>query len=634
MKIHGKQILALASGLALIASFAAGCKPKDPNVSGSSEGSSQEQSYDFKGRTFKIGAWWDIAPVEGRSVQEDKYIERIKQVEEDYNCKVEFVTVTDTDKTYVSTTLAGDPVVDIAVALSYNILPGYIQGGIAYPLSDLKAFNFDDYKWNQSVRNFSTFDGKVYAMDLKSPDPRFGVFYNKTLFEEYGYPDLQELYGKGEWDWNKFLEVAKSIKWDTNGDNEVDIYPVSGEYFLWNFIYSNGGNVVDRTSKAAVAQNFDDPKVIEAMEFGAKFQSEVKMFPGDGDTQFRDGTVAMAVLEWWRSGNYYTKDGTRQMFDNYSWVPFPKGPSADKYYSYGKEISPFFMLKTTKNPEDVAVVFNAITNYAESDSDWDEWLEVKAEIQADDSATVKNVVDMVNSGNIVVNPLQGFTDLFNLVNEMFDKVSNSELTPQVALEQYDSAIKKAVEDANNKDWASDFENQYTDKPIDPNTQYEELAATGKMYYADFVWGEWYFNFNEDKARELAGGKAQTGGADSALTTGEVYTHGDLFLVGLDETTEIQKIVIKTASKGQMPYKVKLEYTENELANPPTDIPAGTVTVKEYTDYYDANSDTLTIELAEPISARTFWLQALTDGEGDEPGETPWSIAELHLYKAK
>ncbi|MGF7142973.1 hypothetical protein HNQ56_001395 [Anaerotaenia torta] len=478
-----------------------------------------EGKYDFGGRVFKIASWWDITPKEGVNEQTDAYIERIKTIEDAWNCKIEWVTVNDTSSTYITSTLSGEPVADIVRVLSYDLLPGFIEGGIAYPLSDLKAFNFDDYKWIDSVTNYGTYKGKVYCMDIKMSDDnavRYGVFYNKSMFEDYNLPDLGELYANDEWTWDKMLEIAKQVVTDVDGDGVTDIYPVGGEYYMYNLIASNGADIVARTDTAAVVQNLNDPKVIEALDFGAKLNSEVLIGTGDAGAQFRDGQIAMAVLEWWQSGNFYTKDGIRQMNDNWAWVPFPKGPSATEYYSYGREISPYIMLKTCENPEDVAIVFNAITDFAESDEQWDEWLETKVEVQADDAATVNHVVEMINKANTLINPLQGFSNIFSLVNTMFDEVWNKTSTSQVALEAYASSITTAVEDAQNTDFNANYQalveaadkskyNEPTDgKALDTSTWTIEVYRTNdgddKAYMID-----------GDGATRWANGEAQLPG---------------------------------------------------------------------------------------------------------------------------
>lgn len=159
--------------------------------------------------------------------------------------------------------------------------------------------------------------------------------------------------------------------------------------------------------------------------------------------------------------------------------------------------------------------------------------------------------------------------------------------------------------------------------------YTEISdVTGKAYYADFVWGEWYFNWNADKAQSLSGGKL-----NAALTTGENYTHGDLVMLALDEAVTFQKIVLKASAKGQIPYKIKLEYSADAFPAEPG-IPGNAATVvDQYKDFYDAESDTITYVFPEAVTAKCVWVQALTDGEGNETGTVNWTVAEARFYKA-
>ncbi|WP_171056124.1 S-layer homology domain-containing protein [Paenibacillus sinopodophylli] len=163
------------------------------------------------------------------------------------------------------------------------------------------------------------------------------------------------------------------------------------------------------------------------------------------------------------------------------------------------------------------------------------------------------------------------------------------------------------------------------------TEYEEISmATGDVYYGDFVWGSWYFDWNVDKTKKLVNGHLQSEGSNSPLTTEEVYTHGDLVMIGLDREESFKKIQFKAKENGQMPYKFKLEYANTALSSPP-DVPQAKTTIGEYTDY-SMEGDTITVELEETITARSIWLQALTDGADQEPGAAPWSVSEIHLFK--
>lgn len=163
------------------------------------------------------------------------------------------------------------------------------------------------------------------------------------------------------------------------------------------------------------------------------------------------------------------------------------------------------------------------------------------------------------------------------------------------------------------------------------TEYEEIpTVTANVYYGDFVWGLWYFDWNEDIGRRLMNGKLHAADTEAPLTTGQAYTHGDLVMIGLDQEVTFKKITLKSAAVGQMPYKFRLEYSDAALASPLA-VPQTVTTIGEYTGY-NISDDTITVELDKPITAHSLWLQALTSGAEQEPGATEWSVSEIHLYK--
>ena len=167
----------------------------------SSEETPEEPAYDFGGRVLRIGSYYDMTPNPEDSVLEALLAERIAFVEENYNCKIEFVVLDDYVTEYVTSVLAGDPVVDIGYHITSRVLPSLIEGGIVYPVSDLSTIDLNDYKWRADVTEAGYYKGKNYTFLLKDPEIRYGIFWNKTLFKQNGLPDLYELVDNGEWTW-------------------------------------------------------------------------------------------------------------------------------------------------------------------------------------------------------------------------------------------------------------------------------------------------------------------------------------------------------------------------------------------------------------------------------------------------
>lgn len=422
-----------------------------------------EPTYDFGGRVLRIGSYYDMTPNPESSALKEAYAKRIAFVEENYNCKIEFITIPDDyTATYITSVLAGEPICDIGYVMSYKLLPSLIEGGIAYPISDLNVIDFDDYKWRKDYVEAGNYNGKNYSFLMKDPEVRYGIFFNKTLFEQYGLPDPYELYENGEWTWEKFKEIAIAGNQDLDNDGTLDIYGFNErESIEWCYLYSNGASVAQKTANGMTI-DFTDSKVVEALAALQDFKTTVTHqsgWLGNWDDQiknFRDGKVMMSLEEFWISYSYLN-----EMQDEFGFVPFPKGPSATDWSSYGKEVAPFFMLNGIDKPEEAALIYDLITDVVETDEEWDELMEAQLEAWADDAETVEITMDLFNKGLISINPIKGFNDLSTAVNNMFNDIKSGASTPQTALETYQLQIDAALNDLSNYDYDAEMQSYLT-----------------------------------------------------------------------------------------------------------------------------------------------------------------------------
>lgn len=424
----------------------------------------EEPKYDFGGRVLKIGSYYDMTPDPTANAYKQALSERIQFVEENYNCKIEFVAIPDDYvASYITSVLSGDPICDIGYVLSYRLLPALIEGGIAYPVSDLGVFDFNDYKWRPDYIEAGTYKGKNYSFMAKDPEVRYGIFWNKTLFKKYGLPDLYELYENDEWTWEKFREICLAGNQDLDNDGTNDIWGFNErENLEWCYLYSNGADVIQKTD-SGVKVDLSDPKIIEALEEFQDFSQNVPHeggWLGDWQQQifnFRDGKVCMCLEEFWISYAYLN-----EMQDDFGFVPFPKGPSATEWSCYGKEVAPRFMLNGIDKPEEAALIYDLITDVVSEDQDWDDMMESILENWANDAETVDICMNIFNNGLIKINPIKGFEDINTAVNKMFTDVKNGTSTPQTAIETYNPSIQAAITDLQNHDYDADMKETMED----------------------------------------------------------------------------------------------------------------------------------------------------------------------------
>ncbi|AOZ92029.1 ABC transporter substrate-binding protein [Paenibacillus crassostreae] len=314
-----------------------------------------EEVVDLGGRVIKMSAWWDLTPA-GTTASDKARLAKIAELEKKYNMKIEFVNVPFgeyMDK-FTTTVLAGEPFADIVLLEYKSALPAALKG----QLLELSEFTKPESNINNEMNlvvKSASLAGKEYAFDNPTT-LAVGVHYNRDIFKKLGLPDLQELYSKGEWNWEKFIEVAKLATKDTDNNGKIDTYGFSG----WAaqvgriLVAANGAKVADdSTSK----EGLSDPRTIEAMEFlnhiynvenVAKIKTGDKVNWEETDT-FKDGDVAMFIASEWQMPDLTFDVGI---------VPIPNGPQGTAEVTYANTAAASrFIPKGVKDPEIVYQIF-------------------------------------------------------------------------------------------------------------------------------------------------------------------------------------------------------------------------------------------------------------------------------------
>jgi len=176
--------------------------------------------------------------------------------------------------------------------------PIWIENGWILPLDEVFSNRLKDQLMPSAI-DAASYKGKMYYA------PDFGqsmhVVYRKDLLEEAGYDSLPT-------DWNKFLELAKKLTVDKDGDGRIDqygfAYPVGtgeeGPWSFFTFLLASGGKMWDEDGKAA----FNSPEGLAALEFMDELLNKSKVSPpgtvgyliGDVGDIWKEGQVAMALL--------------------------------------------------------------------------------------------------------------------------------------------------------------------------------------------------------------------------------------------------------------------------------------------------------------------------------------------------
>lgn len=187
--------------------------------------------------------------------------------------RIQFIKTNEGRK--VDTMIAGGDAPDI-LSVSMDRVHYFIKAGV---LRDLKPFMTPEDE--ADLKNFfpvtlSPFQSgeKVFAIPWGYVP--FILFYNRNLFDKYNvsYPD-------DTWTWEQYRQAAKRMTHDLDQDGFTDEFGASfaqwqDGYYCW--FYQNGGRVLNADGSRAT---FDDPKVMEAIEFLRRLTRDDRVMPTD-----------------------------------------------------------------------------------------------------------------------------------------------------------------------------------------------------------------------------------------------------------------------------------------------------------------------------------------------------------------
>lgn len=336
-------------------------------------------------RIIRVGTWY---PQYYTSDHDDPYdnekvtdideaemqLANMRAIEEKYNCEFRFVNLTweGTIESINTSIAAGKPECDMYLCDLQFGIPA-ILNGYAQALEDFLPADSDIFK-DQVVMKYLNImgDEKNYLFTRQAPYlDGYILGFNKTMIDELGLENPQDLYDRGEWTWDKFREYCQKLTQDTNGDGAVDVYGFGGPWTvtLSQLMMSNGTGICDSTT-----QRLDSPATIEALELMYNLYNVDKSARPWNADDWNDNVYAygnslccFAPVACWINQECVPEDAEWEL----GMVPWPIGPSGNKDTNAQVVTagSYYFIPKGVEDPEYVYNVFYDWCNWYNFDTD-------------------------------------------------------------------------------------------------------------------------------------------------------------------------------------------------------------------------------------------------------------------------
>jgi len=248
-------------------------------------------------------------PTTGGDRMEKMYAEMIPAFEKAHpDVKVKRMDVPGSYYIKLQIMIAAGSAPDLAPMMTMR-LPMFLYRNAFLPLNDLmQADNeFQARKSDIYEKTWSGFekDGKLYG--LAYSQNLYAVYYNKTIFDTYNKtaPEGEKVeYPNSTWDLDKFVEVAKKLTLDTDGDGRIDQYGTisSGTpFYVTCPILRRFGLELFNPEKTKC--NLDRPEAIEAMQWYFDLPLKYHVAPSPVGPDARSvGAVAGGPQEMFMAG--------------------------------------------------------------------------------------------------------------------------------------------------------------------------------------------------------------------------------------------------------------------------------------------------------------------------------------------
>lgn len=216
------------------------------------------------------------------------------------------------------------------------------------PIS-VTGYDFTDAAWDQWVTESYTIKGEAYGVRLKNTllaSPNM-LLYNKSLIEKYDLDDPYTLWKRGQWTYDKFVEIMKMFKDEAGVDFACSIR----DYGQLTDIFGQVGPIIFDGEK--YVNNLSNADLISATQKVADLMNTdhlLKVWAPDefdkGQCLFWCGQAVYAR----RQNAYLTK---QKEAGNVKAVPLPTVDGKESGYTKHGELEAFGIPKGAKNAEAV-----------------------------------------------------------------------------------------------------------------------------------------------------------------------------------------------------------------------------------------------------------------------------------------
>ncbi len=309
------------------------------------------------------------------TVLADLAVQRIKDVQDDLNCKLDISYYSDgsMETNFRMSIAAGMYYCDIFTGVSDRFRDS-MKAGLLVGLSELGEYidYHNEDKWGKrNVLEILYWNDDVFGL-IPAAWPTSSVSYrgltvvNEEIIASLNAEDPRDLYENGKWTWETFRECLEKYYVDEGGEVKHYALATSGQDLGANYLLSNGFQVAKKGPDGNYHSGITEPSALEAMNEANYVFNGALSYTVDkrgGNTAQVEALIAgETVLGVMHYVEYVTSNIAKTM-TNFGLLPWPSGPNAEPGYMachYTNLENVIVIPQTSPNLEATALALDAL----------------------------------------------------------------------------------------------------------------------------------------------------------------------------------------------------------------------------------------------------------------------------------
>lgn len=298
--------------------------------------SSASDADSLRGTTVTIASWEDFNGTERANV--------MQKFTKETGIKIKVVPVTQNDYIVkMASRLSAGKAVDIFI--DNQEFPRTLS--FAQPITNA-GIDVTDEKWDKTIVNTSTINGKTYLINAKWDLKFFVLSYNKSLFE--GITSPEDYVKNNNWTWETFAKAAQAI-------SGLGSEYVGAHFSTPIFMAAYGASYVKYDSaKQEFYRATDEKQFTDVWTYILEGQKAGYLDPTYNSAKLVAGTCGMSINDVFalQKDGYYTS----MKESDWGFTYLPKKDASDPDYPKASLMFAYGLMKGAPNPKGAGVFLN------------------------------------------------------------------------------------------------------------------------------------------------------------------------------------------------------------------------------------------------------------------------------------